>query len=115
MEARFRVALRIVNPNDRPLAIRGMAYQVFLRERRVLSGVSSEPLDVGPFSETTANLEVSAGVLGSLGLLRDLINDSPAEGLPYELRAKLSTGGLPATLRLSREGRITLETGATVR
>lgn len=106
MEARFRVALRIVNPNDSTLSIRGMAYDVSLRDHKLLSGVSDEPLELGPFSETTTKLEVAAGMLGSLALLRNLMTNPPAEGLPYALNAKLSTGGLLGTVRVNREGLI---------
>jgi LEA14-like dessication related protein len=108
MEARFRVALRIVNPNDTALDIRGMAYEVYLRERRVLSGVSDQPLKVGPYSETTAEVEVAAGMLSSLALLRDLMDSPPGASIPYQLKAKLSRGGIGGTLRVTREGSIDL-------
>ena len=109
MEARFLVRLRIVNPNSTPLAIDGMAYEVFLRDSKVLSGVSNEGLDVGAFSEAVAELEVAAGMLGSLSLLSDLMANPVEGGMPYRLNTKLSRPGLGGTLRITREG--TLDMG----
>jgi LEA14-like dessication related protein len=111
MEARFLVTLRIVNPNRTPLSIDGMAYEVYLRDSRILSGVSDQPLEVGAFSETTAKLEVAAGMLSSLALLRDLMASPPGESIPYRLNAKLSRPGLGGTLRISREGSIEMGAG----
>ena len=108
MEARFLVSLRIVNPNAVELALRGMAYEVYLRDTRILTGVSNQPLRIEPFSEATAELEVAAGMLSSLALLRDLMTSPAGESIPYRLNAKLSRGGIGGTLRVSREGSIDL-------
>ena len=108
MEARFRVTLRITNPNTSPLTVNGMAYELYLRDRRVLSGVSDRPIRVEPFSEQTTELEVAAGMLGSLALLRDLLTNPPERAIPYSLRSKLSLGGLLGTVRIRRDGEISL-------
>ncbi|MEM1141344.1 MAG: LEA type 2 family protein [Pseudomonadota bacterium] len=106
MEARFRVRLRIVNPNDLALTISGMAYDISVRERKLFSGVSNQTLELAPYSEITADLEVAAGVLNSLAFLRDLMRDPPSGGLPYRLDAKLSLKGLARSIRVSREAYI---------
>lgn len=108
MEARFLVTLRITNPNAIPLEINGMAYDLSIRDSKVLSGVSSQPLRVDAYGESTAELEVAAGMLGSLALLRDLISSPPDGGLPYTLNAKLSRKGIGGAFRVRREGVIEL-------
>jgi LEA14-like dessication related protein len=108
MEARFLVRLRIVNPNSIPLEIEGMAYDVSIRDSKILSGVSNQGLKVGAYGESVAELEVAAGMFGSLALLRDLMSNPVAGGLPYKLNAKLSRKGLGGTLRVSREGQINI-------
>ena len=108
MEARFLVRLRIVNPNSTALDIDGMAYEVYLRDSRILSGVSNQPLAIPAFSEETAELEVAAGMFASLSLLRDFMTNPPDAGIPYTLKAKLSRGGMGGTIRVSREGVIDL-------
>jgi LEA14-like dessication related protein len=108
MEARFKVKLRVVNPNSIPLEIEGMAYEVFIRDSKILSGVSNQALKVAPYSESVAELEVAAGMFGSLALLRDLMSNPVEGGLPYKLNAKLARNGLGGTVRVSREGQIDL-------
>jgi len=108
LEARFLVKLRIVNPNAIPLAIDGMAYDVFIRGSKILSGVSNEGISVGAYSESVAELEVAAGMFGSLALIRDLMSNPTDKGLPYTLKAKLSRSGLGGAIRVSREGTIDL-------
>jgi LEA14-like dessication related protein len=108
MEARFVVSLRIVNPNPIPLEVDGMAYEVSIRGSKLLSGVSNEGLNIPAYGESTADLEVAAGMLGSLSLIRDLISNPSGESLPYELKAKLSRKGIPVPLRITREGSIDL-------
>lgn len=108
MEARFLVKLRVVNPNAIPLAVDGMSYDVFIRDSKVLSGVSNEGLKVDAYSESVAELEVAAGMFGSLALIRDLLSNPTDGGLPYKLNAKLSRSGLGGAIRVSREGIIDL-------
>ncbi|MFT4767033.1 MAG: LEA14-like dessication related protein [Glaciecola sp.] len=108
LEARFLVKLRVVNPNSIPLEINGMAYDVFIRDSKVLSGVSNEGLKIDAYSESVAELEVAAGMFGSLALIRDLMSKPTDGGLPYKLNAKLSRSGLGGAIRVSREGSIDL-------
>jgi LEA14-like dessication related protein len=104
MEARFRLRLRIVNPNPVALDIDGIAYDVTLRDKKVLSGASNEELRVAAYSEGEARIEVAAGMLGSLALLRDLITNPPEAGIPYRLDAKISRKGLGGSMRVRHEG-----------
>lgn len=104
MEARFAVQLRVINPNTLPLNVDGLHYQVYLRDERVLSGVSAEPVRIPGYGEGLVDLEASAGVLGSLALLRDLMSSPPENGLPYRLELKLSVARSPRPLRIQREG-----------
>lgn len=108
MEARFAVQLRVLNPNTLPLNVDGLHYQVYLRDERVLSGVSAEPVRIPGYGEGVVDLEASAGVLGSLALLRDLMSNPPDSGLPYRLEVKLSVDRSPRPLRIQREGMLRL-------
>ena len=111
LEARFLLRLRIVNPNPVKLDIDGLAYEVFLRESKVLSGASNERVVVDAYGEGEAGLEVAAGMLGSLSLLRDLMSQPADSGIPYRLNAKISRRGIGGALRVSREGMLDLSRG----
>lgn len=104
MEARFAVQLRVINPNTTPLNVDGLHYRVFLRDQKALSGVSAEAVRIPAYGEGLVELEASAGMLGSLALLRDLMANPPDSGLPYRLEVKLSVGGALRALRVEREG-----------
>jgi LEA14-like dessication related protein len=104
LEARFLLRLRIVNPNPIALEIDGLAYEVFLRENKVLSGASNTPVRVDAYSEGEAAVEVAAGMMGSLALIRDLMSNPGASDIPYRLDAKISRKGLGGSIRVSREG-----------
>lgn len=108
MEARFLVQLRVLNPNAVPLNIDGMHYELFLREQRALSGVTAEAVRIPAYGEGKLELEAAAGMLGSLALVRNLLDNPPEGGLPYTLRAKLSMGGALRALRIQREGLLQL-------
>jgi len=104
MEARFLLRLRIVNPNPIALDIDGLAYDVFLRDNKVLSGASNRAVRVEAYSEGEAAVEVAAGMMGSLGLIRDLLANPVDGGIPYRLDAKISRKGIGGSMRVSREG-----------
>lgn len=111
LEARFLLRLRVVNPNPVKLDVDGLAYEVFLRDSKVLSGASNERVVIDAYSEGEAALEVAAGMFGSLSLLRDLMSNPTADAIPYRLNAKLSRRGIGGALRVSREGTIDLTRG----
>ena len=113
MEARFLLRLRIVNPNPIALDIDGLAYDVSLRDTKVLSGASNEDVRVEAYSEGEARVEVAAGMLASLALLRDLISNPPDAGIPYRLDAKISRRGFGGSMRVRHEG--TLDPGRQLR
>ena len=104
MEARFAIKLRVLNPNSVALDIEGIFFEVFLREQRVLSGVSSRPARVPAFGEGTVELEASIGLLNSVRLIRDLASEPAKEGLPYRLKTKLSVRNISRSVRIEREG-----------
>lgn len=110
LEARFLLRLRIVNPNPIALDIDGLAYEVYLRDNKVLSGASNQAVRVEAYSEGEAAVEVAAGMMGSLALIRDLMENPTGGGIPYRLDAKISRKGLGGSLRVSKEG--SLDMGA---
>ena len=42
LEQRFLIGLRIVNPNNAPLAVSGLSYSLSLQDSKVITGVSSK-------------------------------------------------------------------------
>lgn len=104
MEARFEIRLRVLNPNANDITITGLYTELFLQERRVLTGTSADRSRIPAYGEGEITLNAGIGMLDSMALVRELAEQRPATGLPYTLKTKLSVGGLPLALRLEHRG-----------
>jgi len=105
-EANFLVTLRVINPNAFALDIDGVYYEIFLRERKVLSGASSEATVIPAFGEGRLELTAAANIFQSISLVSDLMQTPPQNGLPYTLNTKISVTGWGPAINLSHEGTI---------
>lgn len=101
---RFRIGLRILNPNSTPLRLRGLVYNVELEGQRVLSGATSRLADVPPYSESEVELNAGIDLLSSLRFFNQLIGEPGRERMRYLFRARLDAAELaPLTLEESGE------------
>jgi LEA14-like dessication related protein len=107
LSQRFRIGLRLINPNSRALAINGMSYTLSLNGFRLISGVSNRIPELAAYSETQLFLEAGTDLLEALRLLRSLTTQSQ-DPLHYELNAKLDLKGLAPTLNVRRIGTVNL-------
>ncbi|MFT6896841.1 MAG: LEA14-like dessication related protein [Paraglaciecola sp.] len=104
LEQRFRLSLRIVNPNNTAFEVDGMSFKLSLRELQVATGVSDKSFVLQPLSEKTFEVDVSASLFNSGRVLLDILN-SKSEELPYEVNAKIFTRkGLWGSIDVTRTG-----------
>lgn len=91
-EQRYRLTLRIQNPNDADLLVDAMDYTVEINDRKFADGVSDQQFSVPPHGERVIDVVVSSNLRDVLQQVRDKELD--------KLRWKLS-GGLviPGQLR----------------
>lgn len=93
LEQRFALTLRLQNPNDADISIRGLDFEVVVNGQHFARGVSDRAVTLPRFGE--ALLEVDAvSDLGSL--LRQLV-EVGREGRPgfeYRVSGRLATGSL---------------------
>jgi LEA14-like dessication related protein len=68
-EQRFAVRLRVLNPNNREIAIAGLRFEVEVNNQPFARGVSNRPVTLPPLGE--ALLDVTA-VTGLAGLIRQI-------------------------------------------
>ena len=66
---RFEVDLRIQNPNERPLDIAGIAYEIALQDVPLISGVSNEVPLVGGYAEEVVTLQSGLDTTAELPVL----------------------------------------------
>jgi LEA14-like dessication related protein len=104
LEARFDISLRVVNPNARALDLEGVYYELWIQDKKLLTGASAEPTTIPAFGEGRVDVSGVASLFGSLALLTRLMEAKPQGGIEYELKTKLSIAGIPRAVRISQQG-----------
>ena len=102
MEMRFKVKLRVQNPNETAIDFDGLALDLDLNGRPFASGVSAHSGSVARFGEALIEIPVSVSAIAvvrqALGVIEGA-DDAKAE-VPYALRRRLA-GGLLGGMRFS--------------
>lgn len=106
-EQRYGLRLRIQNPNDTELRIKGLDYEVELNGETFGTGVSNAAATVPAYGEATLDLTMVSNLARVLNQFEQLFRDD-AQALDYAIRGKLSLDGLLLALPFSKEGSLTL-------
>jgi len=107
LEQRFRVDLKIINPNSAGLSISGLSYTLKLNGEKVVTGVAGQISEIPAYSETRVQVEASTNILAGLRLISSLLN-KPGRELHYELETKLRAGWWPVPISIIESGELTL-------
>ena len=86
-EQKFLVALRIQNPNDVPLGVKGMTFNLDLNGKSFASGLSSKQVTIPRFGSEVVEVEVFSGLTGILKQLQGFAAGGPPS-FTYRLRGK---------------------------
>ncbi len=94
MEARFAVKLRVQNPNENPIRYNGIALELRVNNRPLVTGVSDEQGEVPRYGETVISVPVTITAFSLLRQAWGVAADAPSgsNALPYELNGKLGAG-----------------------
>jgi LEA14-like dessication related protein len=85
---RLLVRMRVFNPNDRVLPIKGIAYRLEVGGADIGNGSTSLPFDVPAMGEAEFDMQITANLAGALGALLSRKNSS--EPLSYRLVGDVS-------------------------
>lgn len=89
-EQSFRLRMRVDNPNDRALPIRGMHYQVYLNNMRLATGVTDRSFTVPAYGSEYFDLTVRSNMWRHLGdLMKVVEHQTPID---YRINGHISTG-----------------------
>lgn len=104
-EQKYLIQLRIQNPNDWALSVRGLHYDLELNGQPFLSGLSSESVVIPPFSEAVVGSE---GVSTLFSFLRQIeeLNRGARQALEYRLSGRVSVDNLPGGVRFDYAGEL---------
>lgn len=110
-EQRLRARMRVQNPNDRELRVRGITYTIELGGEELGRGLSGSSFVVPARGEAEFDMFVTANLAGTL--LKLLERGRQAGGVPnqisYQLRGEVKLdSGLLRTVPFSEKGQLSL-------
>jgi LEA14-like dessication related protein len=103
MEQRYRLALRILNPNEVEIPVEGLSYSVELNGRDFAYGVSRQAVTIPAYGEAIVEVEVVSSLLDMLRQLQAL-DDGKRRRLDYRISGDLSLSGRRARLPFEYSG-----------
>lgn len=65
-EQRMRVRMRVVNPNDRPIPVKGLTVQLEVQGQELAHGVSGAAFNVPALGEAEFDMNLTANMAGAL-------------------------------------------------
>jgi LEA14-like dessication related protein len=111
IEQRYAAKLRVQNPNDADLSVRGMEYTISINGRKFADGVNGSNFSVPAYSETIIEVNLTSTVLRVFEQLQNLSNGE-SRTFRYSIAGRLSLDGLRASIPFSHEDVIDLSVGA---
>jgi LEA14-like dessication related protein len=85
----FRVRMRVQNPNDRAIPVKGIDYELFLQGDSFAEGVASEPFVVPALGENEFDLMVRTNFVSSIGRLLSRMNGREGNMVDYTITGKV--------------------------
>jgi LEA14-like dessication related protein len=107
LESTFQVEIRIINPNDFPLSLRGVEFDLELNDQRFGTGVSGEKATIPAFNSKLVPVAVYSSMIN---LVRGLIKLPQREQLSYKIKGsvRMNDGTFTRSLPFENAGKIDL-------
>ncbi len=106
LEQRYGLQLRILNPNDDEIPVKGLSYSIEINGHEFAYGVSRQPVTIPPFSEALLDVEVVSNLLNLMQQFQQMSNEN-TDSLDYRLKGKISLAKSLAKLPFNVEGKLT--------
>ncbi len=109
MESAFLVQLRVQNPNEVDLDIRGVACDVEINGKPFAYGMSDTPVRIPAFGSDTVPVKVYTSVID---IFRGLLNLQGREALSYQVKGRVRLSGgafMPSSLPFNAQGTISVK------
>jgi LEA14-like dessication related protein len=109
-EQHLRVRLRVQNPNDRALAVKGLEYTLDVEGQPFASGVSAASFSVPALGEAEFDMNVTTNLAGTLLRLLARGPDALGQSVSYRLAGKVSLSqGLLRSIPFEERGTFRLQ------
>jgi LEA14-like dessication related protein len=109
-EQRLKVRMRVQNPNNRTLPVKGLSYTIELAGQEFASGVSGASFIVPANGEAEFDMNVTANMAGALFKLFGRGSDAQTDQIEYRIHGKVSLSeGLLRTVPFEQRGTFKLQ------
>ena len=105
LEQQYVLTMRIQNPNDRPLHISGLSFELDINGENFANGVSNQKVTIPGYGQGTLDV---TGTSTLAGLLRQLSELERMQELKYGLTGKVKIADIPVPLPFEYEGVVPL-------
>ena len=105
LEQRYRIVVRVQNPNDRALNIRGISIELDINGESFASGVGNTATDIEPYGEGLVELEVTSSLFGLVEQIRAL-EQRQGRAINYRIHGRLRLEGSLTGIPFEQIGRL---------
>lgn len=107
-DLRFRIHLRVHNPNNMSLSLSGIHYNLSLAGHKVITGSASNLPQIPAFGQDDIALDASTNLMGSFLAAAELLS-MRGDTVPYTLDAKLGLqNSILPYIKIRKDGEIKL-------
>jgi LEA14-like dessication related protein len=107
---KFRVRVKVENPNDIELPIRGLEYQIYLMGDSFAEGNSMDRFVVPAKGEAEFDMVITTNFVSSLGRLISRVSGGKLQNLDYEITGDvLLDKGLIKKIPFSKHGKVNIQ------
>ena len=103
LSPRFKLTIRITNPNGVALPVKGMSYSINIQGVDVFEGVTSKIPNIAAYSDTVIDLELGTDIIKAARLLR-AFKDRTDNNVNYGLNAHIDLTGILPSFNVSDTG-----------
>ena len=109
-EQRLKVRMRVQNPNDRRLPVKGLEYTIEVEGQQFASGESAASFVVPPMGEAEFDMNVTTNLAGTLIKLLGRGSDLRGQSVAYRLSGKIALSeGLMRSIPFEERGTFRLQ------
>jgi LEA14-like dessication related protein len=108
-EQRMKVRMRVVNPNDRPIPVKGLTVALEVAGQELAHGVSGASFNVPALGEAEFDMNMTANMAGAIIKLLGKGSDSVGDEVDYRVTGKISLSeGLLRSIPFEDRGKFKL-------
>jgi LEA14-like dessication related protein len=109
-EQHLKVRMRVENPNDRTLPVKGLEYTLEVEGQQFASGVSAASFVVPPMGEAEFDMNVTTHLAGTLLRLLGRGSDPLGQSVAYRLTGRIALSqGLMRSIPFEERGSFSLQ------